>query len=595
MKFNFKNRVRNFKLATSDAFVPLYEAITNSIQALDERGLKEDGYINIRIERDSYRITDYTPGIFAIEITDNGIGFIERNYDSFCTSDSDYKVEIGGKGVGRINWLKAFEMIYVTSVFEENQKRYERSFQFNIDNEIHNETFKEVDSNAPIETKIFLRNLHPEFRTVTEIPLKDIANKIIEHFATGFVIGSMPKMEIKDEMELIDLNEFFVKEKFIYTKGENFISNGSIFEIRHVFLNATSVTKHRIYICAQNRVVCSYELSNIQDLPTYFNIDDKKAIYQCYVSGDFLDKDVNSERTYFSNVIFEEENQEDQPHFELGINLYEIVYNQINEFLKNYLLTMRNLRDNQINEYLQIYYPQYKYLIKYAPEELENISYLAAANKERLGIELTKLHLKFNKRNTDQISKALKDGTTNVKTRLLDLVMPLCENLRSEFSNFINKRNAAIEILERLMVLDVTTEELVNNYFIPNPDESSDANNLWLVDEELAYPYKLINTRSNDEFLYVYANDDTNKAIAILFLDYKKIKFEDENPVELFKNALYHENISSKYHLKKYLIVGDTFGIVSEGLTDKNTTIISYQDIISYAKALNSTFNNSSN
>lgn len=38
MKFNFKNRVRNFKLATTDSFVPLFEAITNSIQAIEERG-----------------------------------------------------------------------------------------------------------------------------------------------------------------------------------------------------------------------------------------------------------------------------------------------------------------------------------------------------------------------------------------------------------------------------------------------------------------------------------------------------------------------------------------------------------------------------
>lgn len=43
----------------------------------------------------------------------------------------------------------------------------------------------------------------------------------------------------------------------------------------------------------------------LMDLPTVFNLNGQKAIYQCYVSGAFLDKDVNSERTYFSNVIFE--------------------------------------------------------------------------------------------------------------------------------------------------------------------------------------------------------------------------------------------------------------------------------------------------
>ena len=50
MKFNFKNRVRNFKLASTDAFVPLYEAITNSIQAIEEKGQNSDDYIKIRID-----------------------------------------------------------------------------------------------------------------------------------------------------------------------------------------------------------------------------------------------------------------------------------------------------------------------------------------------------------------------------------------------------------------------------------------------------------------------------------------------------------------------------------------------------------------
>ncbi len=589
MKFNFKNRVRNFKLASTDAFVPLYEAITNSIQAIEEKGQNSDDYIKIRIERDSYRITDYTPGIFAIEIIDSGIGFVEHNYDSFCTSDSDYKVEIGGKGVGRINWLKAFEMIYVDSVYEENAKKYHRAFQFNVDKEIHEEMLEEVADDAKIETKIFLRNLNQEFRAVTEIPLKEIANKIIEHFATSFVIGSMPKMEIKDEMEYIDLNEFFVKEKFIYTKAENFTSNGSLFEIRHVFLNASNVNKHRIYICAQNRVVSSYELNNIQDLPTYFNIDDKKAIYQCYVSGAFLDKDVNSERTYFSNVIFEEENIDDYPHFDLGINLYEIVYNQINEFLKSYLVPMRSFRETQINEYIEEYYPQYKYLTRYAQEELENISYGIASSKEKLGVELNKVHMKFNHKNTEEITKALKDGTTNVKTKLLELVRPLCENLRSEFANFVYKRTSAVDILERLMVLDLTIEELVGQYFVPSSTDTSDVSNLWLIDEDLAYPYKKVNTHT-DKLLYVYTNDASKKAVAILFLDYKQIKFDEVNPVEDFKKELKALKLLADYKVKKYLIVGDTFGIISEGLADNDTIILSYQDIINNAKNLTNNF-----
>ena len=88
-------------------------------------------------KRNDYEIhLDVDKNNRTLTITDNGIGFVSHNYESFCTSDSDYKVEIGGKGVGRINWLKAFEVAYISSVFEEDNKRYQRLFSFNIEEEI---------------------------------------------------------------------------------------------------------------------------------------------------------------------------------------------------------------------------------------------------------------------------------------------------------------------------------------------------------------------------------------------------------------------------------------------------------------------------
>lgn len=590
MKFNFKNRVRNFKLAKTDAFVPLFEAITNSVQALEENHNFEKGYVKIKIERDSYRIMDNHAGIFAIEIVDNGIGFVEHNYDSFCTSDSDYKVEIGGKGVGRINWLKAFENVYVDSVYEEEGHVYHRQFAFNIDDEIHDEILEEVSPNSEIMTKIRLNNLNQEFRPATELSLEAIANKIIEHFATSFVIGALPKMEIADEMKLIDLNDYFEKEKFIETKTTEFTSNGSKFQMRHVFLNATNPTRHKIYICAQNRVVSSYDISNIEDMPSFFNFDNKKAIYQCYVSGAFLDRDVNSERTYFSNVIFEDETDDELPHFELAINLYEIVYNQIKEFLKTYLQPMQVERNNQINEYIQTYFPQYEYLTKYASDDIKNISYNIASNKDKLGSELSRLNQKFNQKNTEMISKTLQDASDDVKEKLFALVMPLCENLRSEFTNFINKRAAAVIVLERLMALNLSQEELVKGFFIPHMDEASDANNLWIIDEHLSYPHELIKS-DIEKGVYLYQSVKDDNYIAISFAEPTQIKFDnDDNPVDYLSDILRKTTLPLN-KINKYVIVNDPFSIVSEGLASKDINVVSYFDLINHYKDLAKTFN----
>lgn len=583
MKFNFKNRVRNFKFSVSDVFVPLYEAIVNSMQAIDEAKNFDDSFINIKIERDSYRIADYTSGIFSIEIIDNGIGFDEHNYESFCTSDSDYKVEIGGKGVGRINWLKAFEIVYIKSIFEENGKRYERIFNFNIDDEIHNETLNEVPIDTPIETKILLYNLNQEFRSATEVKLKEIASKIIEHFATYFVIGAMPQITISDEMDSYNLNEYFEEEKFIETKNETVVSNNTTFNVRHVFLNASNNAKHKIYICAQNRVVCSYDIANIKDLPTNFNVNSKKAIYQCYVSGEFLDKDVNSERTYFSNVIFEEEKKDDEPHFELAINLYEVVYNQINNFLKDYLEPMREIRDDSIVTYIENYCPQYRYLIKYASDELQSISYTTATNSEKLAAELNRLSHKLNLKNHQKVNKTLQDESLNAKDKLLQLITPLSENLRSEFANYIVKRNATVEVYERLLALDPTLDELVNKFFIINQEYTSDFTNLWMLDETLTANYSPIKHSSSKFFIYV--NDLEKEMIVIYFEDPKKIMFDVfDNPVAHLNECLNSLSHSDEYKIRKYLVVSDSFGILSEGLADNTTKVYSYLELATRAK-----------
>lgn len=117
---------------------------------------------------------------------------------------------------------------------------------------------------------------------------------------------------------------------------------------------------------------------------------------------------MNSERTYFSNVIFEDEKDLDRPHFELAINLYELVYNEINLFLKDYLQPMIILRDNQVIDYIDSYCPQYKYLTKYASDELKNISYSVASNKDKLSIELSRLNLKFNQKTMIKLTKLFK-------------------------------------------------------------------------------------------------------------------------------------------------------------------------------------------
>ena len=109
-------RIKNFDTPRNQPLVPLYEAIVNSIHAIEERRANDDRsfnpYITIEIVRDQQLIIegqgiDYSINdVIGFNVIDNGVGLDENNMRSFLQSDSTYKASIGGKGVGRFSWQK---------------------------------------------------------------------------------------------------------------------------------------------------------------------------------------------------------------------------------------------------------------------------------------------------------------------------------------------------------------------------------------------------------------------------------------------------------------------------------------------------------
>ena len=101
METDVIGKINEKKLAYSNTLLPLFEAIVNSIQAVEEYSSTSPGIINIDIVRSMQKVIDFDgrlPDIVDFYITDNGIGFNEKNYESFNYAHSTYKK--GGKGIG---------------------------------------------------------------------------------------------------------------------------------------------------------------------------------------------------------------------------------------------------------------------------------------------------------------------------------------------------------------------------------------------------------------------------------------------------------------------------------------------------------------
>jgi hypothetical protein len=209
-------RLRNTPLPRSHGLMPLFEAVVNSIHSIAEVTSDPSyGQIDIEIIRAPQSSLQLDDGkskrgappqehILGFSITDNGVGFHDKNMASFETLDSEYKATQGCRGVGRLLWLKAFEAVKISSDYKnaEGAMRH-RSFTFTAANGVANINVRDAASNA-LSTCVELLGFQKTYREKSAKTAKKIANDLFEHCLWYFVReGGAPKIRIKDDLELL--------------------------------------------------------------------------------------------------------------------------------------------------------------------------------------------------------------------------------------------------------------------------------------------------------------------------------------------------------------------------------------------------------
>lgn len=162
-KSNFTGRIANISLRPSanHALAPVFEAITNSIQAIEDK-FGKDNLGQGRIEIEVVRGNSQSSKPEGFLITDNGIGFTQENLKSFLESDTRHKIKRGGKGVGRLLWLKVFESAKIVSTFSEESTQT-LSFEFVLDEDEPIQNPSLVESHGDSYTMVRLHPFHPEY------------------------------------------------------------------------------------------------------------------------------------------------------------------------------------------------------------------------------------------------------------------------------------------------------------------------------------------------------------------------------------------------------------------------------------------------
>lgn len=213
---NIRGQLNNIRLAESKALWPLFEAVVNSIQAIEDSPNKNNGKIYILAQREMNYYEKLLSDKEVLEkfesftITDNGIGLDEENYNSFNTAYSILKAKKGCKGIGRFLWLKAFKEVDIQSNYFEENSFYTRSFKFSPDGIIPEDNVT-VSNNHQLSTTITLKDFLPPYKQSCPVELDVIAKKLIEHCLLFFVSDTCPQIILSDGItETINLNDYLM-------------------------------------------------------------------------------------------------------------------------------------------------------------------------------------------------------------------------------------------------------------------------------------------------------------------------------------------------------------------------------------------------
>lgn len=238
MQANIKGLVDRLELSQGKAMMPLYEAISNAVDAIEEH---QDGFSNhsirIRLVASNdlaHQAGDGTLVVDGFDVIDDGVGFNDKNLASFQEAHTLSKVKVGGRGVGRFTFLKVFSSVHIRSVFKRDGKALLREFDFSIQDELKGaDTTSEVKE--PCGTHTSLRGMDDKFRAGWPTQPETIAERIIAHFLIRFAARSCPPMTLESPGHApIDLHALFQSTVLAHIQELFFEVSGIHLPCRHM-------------------------------------------------------------------------------------------------------------------------------------------------------------------------------------------------------------------------------------------------------------------------------------------------------------------------------------------------------------------------
>ncbi len=566
MKLDVLGRIRNTSVPYGHAFIPLFEAVINSIHSTEERfgdEVAEKGEVEVRIQRIPAHPT--VPGVIgrppveAIEsftIIDNGRGFTDDNLESFATSDTTTKADRGGKGVGRFTWLVVFEHAAIDSTFDlGGDACLRRSFRFEA-SEAGIEGYEDSPAStaSDVRTSVVLLGVRKRYAEVLRMGADAIADRLFEHCFNYFLLGRCPAIRLVDEgpetPTTIDinarLNDVECDEAVELQIGDHHLS------VFHVQRKHTTGHKHEAHLCAHQRVVESFPLAMHSELGVepFKNEAGDSVVHHAFVSGRALDEAVDSTRTRLDLP-------DGAPFLEAAgaldlKTLRDQLGQHVDQRLADVLRAEKEQNLHKLKQHICTEQPEYRHLISRRPDDLGRLRWTDDRDKldERLYRVQQSWEADVRRRQREVEDSLVKEDTDpdEIAEELSKVLEEVNESGQASLVRYVAKRRAVLQLLRRLTSVSTgpALEDRVHRVVFPlrqtADDIAYDDHNLWLVDDTLSF-YEFVasdislsqnevapsDSRRRPDVL-AFKTGDPYQHVAIV--EFKRPDRDDENPVQ---------------------------------------------------------------
>lgn len=202
---SWRGLLKGFPKATN-IMQPLFEAFTNSLEAIDMRKKRGDSF-SPYIYLDFYfnhNIENENDGLSRLTITDNGIGFDDDNFNRLKVFKDDTK-GYDNRGSGRIQLIHSFITATYESVYKQGEIYKFRKFilsraeSFLQQNSILRlEEDRIADNNSEMKTILELDDLRAksDIKYFNSLEIQDVKDAILDHYILYFCLNKSCLPEI---------------------------------------------------------------------------------------------------------------------------------------------------------------------------------------------------------------------------------------------------------------------------------------------------------------------------------------------------------------------------------------------------------------